>query len=505
MNFFKKKNKTKNSQTANASVKQPVKNINELFEKFKGSADFLSFPYPDKNGYVVSYYKSVVNPDQMHQDIFPLLAKHPREKLQELKKLLPVEEMKLTDDLKVIKESVMTGAVVIQPYKGADVCLLLPCASSEKRQPSVPEVEFSVVGPKEAFVESLETNINLIRKRLPIPQLKTKEFRVGDLSHLRVVVIYLEGIADQQLVDTVVQRIEEIHFDVIVDTSFIGQMITDDRNSMFPQLVDTERPDRLASVLAEGKIGIMADGAPHTLIGPSTITTFFSSFEDYYLPWNIGTFFRMLRLFAVTFSIFSSPLYVAILTYHYQVIPTDLMPMLIASRAVIPLPPILEALLLEGTIELLREASVRLPTKVGTTIGTVGGIVIGTAAVQAGFVSNVLLMMIALAALASFTTPIYQIGNTVRLIRFPFLVAAQLYGLFGIAICSAFFLSHLLRLKSLGRPYLEPLYPLRMQDLKDTFIRKGFQSMGKRPLFMRPEDPIRAKPKEKKSHRDIDE
>jgi hypothetical protein len=209
----------------------------------------------------------------------------------------------------------------------------------------------------------------------------------------------------------------------------------------------------------------------------------------------------------VLFSVLSSPLYVAVLTYHYQVIPTDLLPILISSRGVIPFPPILEAIVLEGTIELLREAAVRLPAKVGSTIGIVGGIVIGTAAVEAGFVSNVLLMLVALAALASFTVPIYQISNTIRLIRFPFLIAAQLYGLFGIALCSAFILSHLLKLTSLGSPYLDPLYPLRIHDFKDSLIRLPFSKQKKRPQFLRTENPLRIwkEAETRNSRNDIDE
>ncbi|MFD9625928.1 spore germination protein [Peribacillus muralis] len=502
MRFFK------GMKGKDAAASQCTSNdFQDLFKKFEASKDFLTFQFPDEDGYTISYFNSLVNAQQVHEQVLAVISTHQKKPLQQLKGDIPMEDIKETKDIKVIQRLILSGSIMIQYKTGAETCLMIPCAQDVKRKTSIPESEYTVAGPKEAFVESLDTNLNLIRNRLPIPELQAKEFRVGSISQTRLVVLYIDGIVNQQIVDTVTQRISDIEYDTIVDISFVGQMITDNRNSMFPQLIDTERPDHLASVLSEGKIGIMLDGSPHALVGPNTIISFFSSFEDYFQIWNLGTSFRLIRLFAVLFSIFSSPLYVAVITYHYQVIPTNLLPILISSRGVIPFPPILEAIVLEGTIELLREAAVRLPAKVGSTIGIVGGIVIGTAAVEAGFVSNVLLMLVALAALASFTMPIYQISNTIRLIRFPFLLAAQLYGLFGLALCSAFILCHLLKLKSLGSPYMEPLYPMRFDDFKDSLIRLPFSKQIKRPRFLRTENPIRIKKKAEtqNTQSDIDE
>ena len=178
---------------------------------------------------------------------------------------------------------------------------------------------------------------------------------------------------------------------------------------------------------------------------------------------------------------------------------------LITSRRVVPLPPILEAVFLELTIELLREAGARLPTKVGQTIGIVGGIVIGTAAVEAGLTSNVLLIIVALAALASFTTPIYNMGNTIRILRFPFLLFAQLWGLLGVVYCFCILITHLIRLTSLGRPILEPLYPLRLNDLNDGLVRLPFSRLAKRPQYLRSQQPERFNKKNAQKKKDIDE
>lgn len=327
MRFFNGKKKSEVIAFQHSS-----EDFQELFKKFEESSDFLTYLFPNEEGYIISYFKSLVSSQQVHEQLLPVISNQPKKDIHQLKSDFPVGDIKETTDLNEIKELMLTGSIMIQYKKDDKNCLLIPCVNSVKRQISTPESEYTVLGPKEAFVESIDTNLNLIRNRLPIPELQAKEFQVGSISQTRLVVLYIEGITNQQNINTIMQRINDIDYDTVVDISFVSQLITDNRNSMFPQLIDTERPDHLASVLTEGKIGIMLDGSPHVLIGPNTIISFFSSFEDYFLTWNIGTSFRLIRLFAVLFSVLSSPLYVAVLTYHYQVIPTDLLPILISSR-----------------------------------------------------------------------------------------------------------------------------------------------------------------------------
>ncbi|MDX5475995.1 MAG: spore germination protein [Bacillaceae bacterium] len=474
--------------------------------KIKKSNDFVSsYNEFSKTPYHIFYIHSLIDLEIIHRDILTYLNENQYNTVEEVKQAIPIENSIITKDENVIEENLLNGHVAIKLQEEDESCLLLPAEKSKGRTVSLPEVEFSVVGPKESFTESLSTNINLVRKRLPIPELEVKELTVGKLSKTKVAVLSIHGIANQENVNTVVQRIEDIQFDQINDSSYITQLIQDNNNSPFPQFIDTERPDRIAAVLAEGKVVVLADGAPHGLIGPTTLIEFFSAFEDYFLNWILASFFRIIRFFAVIFSILVTPVYVAVLTYHYELIPKDLVSTLVTSRSAIPLPPFLEAIILELAIELLREAGARLPTKVGQTIGIVGGIVIGTASVEAGLTSNVLLIIVALSALASFTTPVYQMGNTIRLIRFPFLVLAHIWGLLGVGICFCFLLIHLLRLTSLGRPFMEPLYPLRLWDLRDSIIRLPFQMQTKRPIETQSEETVRFNKKEKKQLKDIDE
>ncbi|WP_407270514.1 spore germination protein [Radiobacillus sp. PE A8.2] len=502
--WYEKKEKRNNP--LNNNQLESTGSIFRLIEQIKKSKDFIHYknehsPLP----FTICYYSSLVDTEILHRDILPYLNQGELSSLEQIKSEVPIEKIEITSDVEKIKTQLLTGSIMIQLDENQKKVALIRSELKKTREVSIPEVEFSVVGPKEAFVESIDTNLNLIRKRITIPELHVEELMVGKLTKTKIAILSIDGITNQENVNTVVQRVKDIEIDTISDSSYIVQLISDNRNSPFPQLIDTERPDRVAAALSEGKVAIIVDGSPHGILGPTTLIEFFSAFEDYYLNWIVASFFRLVRLFAVMFSILITPLYVAVLTYHYELIPKDLLSILVISRREIPLPPILEAIFLELAIELLREAGARLPTKVGQTIGIVGGIVIGTASVEAGLTSNVLLIIVALAALASFTTPVYQMGNTIRLIRFPLILFAHFWGLLGIAICFCFILTHLLRLSSLGRPFLEPIYPPRFSDLKDAIIRLPFSFQSERPIELQAEKTKRFNKKKAKQTKEIDE
>lgn len=477
----------------------------QLLQKMNKSKDFVNDMHKTPQLFSISYYKTLIDLQLLHRDVLPYLNKENAKTIQQFVKDVPVEQIIITDNPNKIEDEMMRGSVMVQLHEDGDAVALIPVRKENVRDVVAPEVEFTVVGPKESFIESLETNMQLVRKRLPTTDLRAEMLEAGHLTKTKTAVLYIDGITNQENVNAVIQRIKDIDIDQIVDSSIIAQLISDDRNSPFPQIIDTERPDRVASALAEGKVAVLVDGAPHALIAPTTVVEYFSAFEDYFLNWILASFIRLIRLFAVLFSILITPIYVAVLTYHYELLPKDLLSTLLNSRRDIPFPPILEAVFLELMIELLREAGARLPSKVGQTIGIVGGIVIGTASVEAGLTSNVLLIFVALAALASFTTPVYQMGNTIRFLRFPFLCFAQLWGLLGIVICFCFLLIHLLRLTSLGRPVLEPVYPFRLTDFKDAFFRLPPWVQLKRPKQLQTRNPRRFHRMQTKSIQEIDE
>ncbi|MED1270106.1 spore germination protein [Bacillus mycoides] len=480
----------------------PMKSLKDLIQLLKKSKDFNEIKiHSDKSPIVVSYFRTLIDVNMLQEDVLPYIKEKPFDSLQDIQAVLPIGISKITKQIADIQNDILNGYILIQMDRDVSSGLLINISKKEGRDITTAEIEYNIVGPQIAFVEDLDTNLNLLRRKLPTPFLQVEELRVGDLSNTSVAVVFIEGIANNQNVEEIIKRVSKINIDHILDSTYLTQLLVDNPSSIFPHFLNTERPDRVAAVLAEGKIALFVDGSPFAITLPTTLIEFFTSTEDYTMPWVLASFFRLLRIFAFIFSVLTTPLYVAILTYHYELIPKELLETLVISRSKIPFPPVIEAFFLEITIELLREAGTRLPTKVGLTVGIVGGIVIGQASVEASLTSNVLIIIVALSALTSFTTPIYKIGITIRVIRFPFIVAAQLLGLLGIVIASSFLLTHLLRTKSLQRPYLFPFYPTRLTDWKDSIIRMPISSMFQRPLFSRTKQRIRFNPENEKKNK----
>ena len=513
-NFFKnekfksKKNQSENHVSNESNEQEKHSHAEEWEKELSQSNDYKkTFYFNQKTGkkFYFTFISTLVDDKVLDDNILPNLLEDDFHKINDVKKLIPIPDVMVSSNTADIPQMLLEGYIMLTIDGDTSEFAFISSQKQVGRSVTSPEIEFSVVGPKVAFVEAIEQNMNMIRRRLPVKELIAEEFIVGKLSRTNVMVLYIEGVTNKEIINTVKQRISDIEKDEIADSSYFTQIISDNGNSPFPQLLDTERPDRVAASLAEGKIVILVDGSPHALIGPTSLTEFFNSFEDYFLYWILASFIRMIRLFAVIFSIMITPMYVALTSYHYELIPKDLLSTLIISRRVVPFPPILEALFLEITIELLREAGARLPTKVGQTIGIVGGIVIGTASVEAGLTSNVLLIFIALSALASFTTPVYQMSNTIRLLRFPFLLMAEKWGLLGITIALCFLLIHLLRLTSLGFPFMEPIFPLRLSDFRDALFRLPFKSQANRPQYLRTDDSNRFSKEKANKKKDIDE
>jgi hypothetical protein len=477
----------------------------EILIRAKKSSDFKEIKKKVSGVQLFIYYfNTLIDHKTMEHIFLPFINEWEMKNNQELDinhfiHTLPLEEVNRTQDAKEIEDKIYKGFVIIKFDSTSDEFLLVNVSNLSKgiRETNETENEFSVTGPKIGFVESLDTNILLLRSKLKSPLLTTEEFVLGTLSKTRVTIVYLDGITNEKHIETVKKRLSEIDFDIIWDTSALDQIIRDNSHTPFPLYVSSERLDRISFTLSIGQVVIFSDGSPNAISGPSTILDFFIASEDYYYNWVIGSFFRLIRIVGIIFSIFSSSIYVAIVTFHFEVIPADLLGPLIKSRANVPFPPLLEVLFLESTIELLREAGARLPTKVGQTLGIVGGIVIGQAAVAAALTSNILLIIVALSALASFTTPTMSMSNTIRLLRFPFIMMSSWLGGLGIMIGFAVLLCHLFKLKSFETPYMVPLYPFRRNNFKDSFFRSPFSQINKRPEYLKPKDSIKYPTKQK--------
>lgn len=388
----------------------------------------------------------------------------------EIHSILPIPEINLSIKLNKSINEMLIGAALIH-IVGQPEVVIAKISSYQSRGLAAPENESQVIGAQIAFNENINTNLSLIRRYITNPNLCNEKFTLGRHTQTTVSMLYIHGIAAETHVNTVRQRISDLNIADLIDSAVLAELIEDNSFSIFPQMLLTERPDRFSDGLLSGKVGIVVNGSSMAILCPYTFFEFFQSKEDQNLRWPIATFVRLLRFVAVFLSIFLTPIYVASLTFHYEVIPQPLLVPLSESRAKVPFPPIIEALFLELIIELLREAGLRLPTKVGQTIGIVGGIVLGTAAVQAGITSNILIIIIALCALASFTTPNYTMGNVIRVLRFPTIVLAGFWGYYGIMLAFCILLIHLLKQSSLGAPYTAPYYPPRFKDWPDSIIR----------------------------------
>ncbi|GED56440.1 spore germination protein [Brevibacillus formosus] len=486
---------------------------NEFLSIAQDSNDFKHYPLlNEESPFVISYYQTLIKTELLQKNLLRPLqermeANESITDLRHFSRFLHVEDIIYTDDIQTVVSKIMTGYAAIQSKDNLQFFALINLANPTEglRTDNDTENEFSVVGPKVGFVENIDINLHLIRQQISTPKLIIRELTLGTLSHTRIAVVYLSGITNPQHIETVEQRLQTIDFDIIFDSSQLDQIMSDNSNTPFPLFLSTERIDRVIYALTLGQIVIISDASPYVITGPTTIFDFFISPEDYYLPWILSSLFRLIRIFGVLFSILMTPAYTAVLTFHLEMIPQDMLAPIILSRKYVPFPPVLEVLFLELTIEFLREAGARLPTKVGQTLGIVGGIVIGQASVEAALTSNILLIIVALSALASFTTPIYKMSNTIRFLRFPLIILSGIWGGLGIAIGLMFMLTHLLQLKSLGTPYLAPLYPFRRRSFADSFIRSSYSRTARRSAIMRVISQWRYDPDKATQKRDIDE
>ncbi|WP_053362343.1 spore germination protein [Bacillus sp. FJAT-27251] len=379
-----------------------------------------------------------------------------------------------------IENAILNGQCVLFVDKQSEA-FLYDTAQFPKRSIEDTPIESSLTGAHVGFTETGSDNVALIRQQIHNRELKIKERTVGERGKTKVSILYLADVANLDVLKELEERIQKIKVDSITNAGVLVEYIEDDPYSPFPQLLLTERPDYAAAEILQGRFAVVVDRSPSVIIGPVTFDSFFKATDDYSSRWMVASFIRLMRYFGFLIAIFLPAIYIAIISFHFEVIPLKLLFSVGESREQVPFPPYIEAFIMEVTLEMLREAGVRLPAKIGQTVGIVGGIVIGQAAVQAGIVSNIMVIVVALTAVASFIIPNYEMGSAIRLVRFPMMVLASLFGFVGITVGLMMIIAHFISLESLGMPYGSPLAPLRFQDWKDIFIRLPQWTLKKRP------------------------
>lgn len=407
---------------------------------------------------------------------------------------ISITEIEEVSTIEETIDAILSGetALFIDKY---DKAIILSSRGWPTRSINESQVETVVRGPRDAFTETLKVNTTLIRRRIKDPKLKVKMVQIGRRSKTDVAVMYIEDIVNDGILGEVFTRLGKVDVDAIVESAILEEHIQDDYYSPFPQIENTERPDSVAASLYEGRIALVIDNTPSVLVVPATIGTIMQSSEDYYTRWVVAGITRIIRYIAAAVVVLAPGLYIAVTSFHPGLLPTRLAFYVAGTRVNVPFPAVIEAFLMEITIEFLREAGTRISGPIGTTIGIVGGLIIGQAAVEAGIVSPLMIIIVAVTTVASFTIPSYEFAAALRFYRFFIMVLASILGLYGIMLGIILMLTHLADLNSFGIPFTSPFSGLGLNtgDLKDVLARVPMSRMRYRPTFTYPKDKKRIK------------
>lgn len=499
------------------------KEIQRLNKQFLHSSDFTSkeVPLGPNERVILCFYSSLVKKSEIDRLLYLLRASrktvsesesytaqntsNPPENFQselfqnssqlELSEQMSITSPMLNDSITITTEPYNNQKLIEYVCNGETIVILLHTNEMIRlnspnfvyRTPDEPSNEEVLRGSHEGFVENYDSNVSLIRKRIKNNKLIVKKIVIGKETNTLVYYFYMEDVVDQEALKTVEERLNAIDLDMFYSGGQLSDYLDDQVWSPFPQLLNTERPDRVVANILEGKIAIMTDISPTALLGPVTFFSFYQSPDDFNSRVLVGTFYRVMRILSFLTAIFLPAFYIAIVSFHFEVLPLELANKVKSDINQIPYRPLIEALIMEITIELIREASVRLPKSIGQTIGIVGGLVIGESIVSAGLVSNLMVIVVAFTAISSFVAPSVELNTSIRVLRFPFMVLASLFGFFGIMIGTFVLVVHLLNLSSLKRPYFSPIIPFEPKELHKIFFREPYYKAKKQVTSFSPQ------------------
>lgn len=407
-------------------------------------------------------------------------------------------------DLKEILEDLAHGYVLlIQKIKKQMNIYSLALPGWQLRPIAEPISEPVIRGPREGFVESISVNTAMIRRWINDPGLQVDQLTIGDKTKTKVRLLYLSQVADAGLIKEVKDRISAIRIDGILESGYLAELITDNRFTLFPLIQSTERSDKVAAAILEGRVAVLVDKSPFTLIAPTTVNELYQSPEDYYFGFYLGSFLRLIRLLGNNLAVVLPGLYIALTSFNPELLPTSFAFSIAQSRRSIPYPIFIEVLFLEIMVEVFREAGLRLPKNVNQTLGVVAGVGLAFAAVQTKLVSGVTLAVVSITAIASFSAPSFSAGISWRIFKFILILGASLLGIVGLTLAGVFILAHAATLTSFGTSYLAPWAPLQWCELRDSIFRVPLWLRFKRPAYYHPVNRSRmGKPREDEDSRD---
>lgn len=471
------KNKVSLSVDVDTNLKNLKEELQDCVDLIVREIDIGKF---NKRKVAITHLQGISNVDLISQHVVnPILHKWKNENIDELSdsyfwdelkdNTFRVSQVSHEDDWNKIILAVLSGDTAIFIDKLEKV-LIIDTRGGQFRSVVESTLQTIIRGPKDSFSESIATNMSLLRYRIRNPLLKMEMKKVGDVTNTNVVITYIDGKVDKNILNSIKQKIEQIKIDGVLESIYIESLVESKPYSPFPTMLDTERPDVVAANLLEGRIGILVDGSPIGLVFPATLPMFFQTPDDYYQRYLVGTFLRMLRYVAFFMTVLVSAMFLALITHHQSMIPTPLLVSLASQRESVPFPAIVELLMMEIAFEFIREASIRSPRVLSTTVAIVGALVIGQAVVQAGFISTSMIIIVAITGISSFSLPYYSIANSARLLRYLFIISAGIAGLYGVALMFLFWLVHLNTIDSFGVPYLTPLAPFSLKDQEDIIL-----------------------------------
>ena len=414
----------------------------------------------------------------------------PKDLKEVSEKLLVSGEIEQASTLNELFDGFLSGNTAFLA-DGISGGLIINTKGYEKRSVDDPQTDSVIRGSREGFVENLRTNTALLRRRIKSPSLCVEKLRIGKETKTDIAVVFLQNVANEELIEEIKKRLSKIDIDGILDSGYLQYFLDDNPSSVFALIDSTEKPDIAAAKILEGRAAIIVDGSPFILTAPVYFSESFQSPEDYYIQPAAATMLRIIRYLSFFISILALPLYVALTTFHHELIPTSLLYTMAAAEAGTPFASFIEALMMTVVFEILKEAGVRLPKPVGQAVSIVGALVIGETAVSAGLIGAPMVIAVSITAVTAFVTPTQ--ANTIVLLRYVLLVLAAVMGGFGITIGLLGILIHLLKLRSFGTPYLAPVAPLRISDLKDMVFLSSVRSRLTRPSYLSRKNPIRQK------------
>jgi len=385
--------------------------------------------------------------------------------------------------------SILSGDALLL-VNGSEKAIIISSKGFPSRGVPSSESEVVIRGARDAFSEGFRVNTTLIRRRINDSRLKLEQSQAGKRTNTSIGIMYMEDLVRPHILSKVKKRVKDIDIDAILDSGYVEQLIEESWSSPFPQAQATERPDKVAAALLEGRIAIVVDNTPFVLIVPATLDTFFQSPDDYYQRFELASLLRFVRFLAGFLALTASGLYIATAVFHPSMLPTSLMLKMASARMNVPFPVVVEILIMEVAFELLKEAGIRLPAPIGGTIGIVGGIVVGQAAVEAGLISPIAVIIVAFGGICSFVLPSISLVNAFRMLKFVLIALSSMLGFVGFWIGILLVSVHLVSLKSFDIPYMFPFVSGEVNeysDFKDSIFRAPLFKMKKRPIFCNPE------------------